>query len=83
MSCNTTNLFAKLAKGSCTASGKFTNKFSYPIRRFQLQKPVTPTMFWKINDISGLITGQPVEISAFFTDLFAERIFLVYQRSQE
>jgi hypothetical protein len=40
-------------------------------------------MFWKINDISGLITGQPVEISALFTDLFAERIFLVYQPPQE
>jgi hypothetical protein len=40
-------------------------------------------MFWKINDISGLINGQPIEISALFADLFAERIFLVYQQPQE
>jgi hypothetical protein len=40
-------------------------------------------MFWKINDISGLIADQPVEISALFTDLFAELFFLVYQHPQE
>jgi hypothetical protein len=83
MSCNTTKNFAKRTLETRAPGGNFGNKFKHSIRRFQLQKPQTPTMFWKINDISGLITGQPIEISALFADLFAERIFLVYQPPQE
>jgi hypothetical protein len=40
-------------------------------------------MFWKINGISGLITGQPIEKTNDFAESFAELIFLVYQHPQE
>ena len=83
MSCNTTNHFAKLAKGSCKNGGNFANKFNKSIRRFQLQKPQTPTLFGKINGISGLIIGQPIENNSDFARSFAELFFLAYQHPQK
>ena len=72
-----------LGKISCTSEGNFANKFNKSIRRFQLQKAQTPTLLGKINGISGLITGQPVENTSDFAESFAELFFLAYQHPQE
>jgi hypothetical protein len=73
----------KLGKISCKSEGNFANKFNKSIRRFPLQKPQTPTLLGKINGISGLITGQPIENTSDFAGSFAEYIFLAYQHPQE
>ena len=83
MSCYPTNHFAKLGQNQLQKQGNFANKFNKSIRRFPLQKPQTPTLLGKINGISGLITGQPIENTSDFAGSFAELFFLAYQHPQE